>query len=81
MIEDQVAPKRCGHTKGTSVVSRGEAVARVKAACDARDEGQDQDLPWRCWAGIILLGFNRIYSLIMTNIAMENGHGNSELFR
>lgn len=41
MIEDQVAPKRCGHTKGTSVVSRAEAVARVKAACDARDEGQE----------------------------------------
>eukprot|EP00439_Symbiodinium_sp_Y106_P011609 s501_g1.t1 len=41
MIEDQVAPKRCGHTKGTTVVSRPEAVARIKAACDARDEG-----PW-----------------------------------
>ena len=40
MIEDQVAPKRCGHTV-TSVVSRQEAVARVRAACDARDEGQD----------------------------------------
>jgi len=39
MIEDQVAPKRCGHTKGKVVVSREEAVARVKAACDARDEG------------------------------------------
>jgi methylisocitrate lyase len=57
MIEDQVAPKRCGHTKGTSVVSRAEAVARVKAACDARDEGQDQDLSWRRWV-MILLGFN-----------------------
>jgi methylisocitrate lyase len=31
----------CGHTKGKSVVSRGEAFARVQAACDARDEGQD----------------------------------------
>ena len=41
MIEDQVAPKRCGHTKGTSVVSRPEAIARVRAACDARNEGQD----------------------------------------
>ncbi|CAK0856525.1 unnamed protein product [Prorocentrum cordatum] len=39
MIEDQVAPKRCGHTKGKAVVSREEAVARVRAACDARDEG------------------------------------------
>jgi len=41
MIEDQVAPKRCGHTKGTTVVPRAEAVARIRAACDARDEGQD----------------------------------------
>lgn len=38
MIEDQVAPKRCGHVAGKSVVGFEEAVARVKAACDARDE-------------------------------------------
>lgn len=38
MIEDQVAPKRCGHVAGKSVVSFDEAVTRVKAACDARDE-------------------------------------------
>lgn len=38
MIEDQVAPKRCGHTKGKQVVPTAEAVQRVKAACDARDE-------------------------------------------
>ncbi|KAF7596500.1 hypothetical protein BBP40_001372 [Aspergillus hancockii] len=41
MIEDQTWPKRCGHTKGKSVVSRGEAYARIRAACDARNEGQD----------------------------------------
>jgi 2-methylisocitrate lyase-like PEP mutase family enzyme len=41
MIEDQVAPKRCGHTRGKDVVPRGEAFARIKAACDARDEGAD----------------------------------------
>ncbi|KAI8654600.1 hypothetical protein NCS57_01206600 [Fusarium keratoplasticum] len=41
MIEDQTWPKRCGHTKGKSVVSRGEAFARMKAAVDARDEGLD----------------------------------------
>jgi hypothetical protein len=41
MIEDQVSPKKCGHTKGKSVVSRDEAVMRVRAACDARDEGSD----------------------------------------
>mmetsp|Transcript_15336 Transcript_15336/g.23756 ORF Transcript_15336/g.23756 Transcript_15336/m.23756 type:complete len:336 (-) Transcript_15336:911-1918(-) len=38
MIEDQVSPKRCGHVSGKSVVSFDEAVQRVKAACDARDE-------------------------------------------
>lgn len=41
MIEDQVWPKRCGHTRGKQVVDLGEAVQRVRAACDARDEGAD----------------------------------------
>ncbi len=41
MIEDQVAPKRCGHTRGKQVVPRAEALARVKAAVDAREEGPD----------------------------------------
>jgi 2-methylisocitrate lyase-like PEP mutase family enzyme len=41
MIEDQVAPKRCGHTRGKAVVDRGEALARVRAAIEARDEGAD----------------------------------------
>lgn len=41
MIEDQVWPKRCGHTRGKQVVDRQEAVARIKAAADARDEGTD----------------------------------------
>jgi 2-methylisocitrate lyase-like PEP mutase family enzyme len=37
MIEDQVAPKRCGHTKGKLVADRAEAVDRIKAAAHARD--------------------------------------------
>jgi len=37
MIEDQVAPKKCGHTQGKQVTGRDEAFARVKAAVDARD--------------------------------------------
>ncbi|CAH0057029.1 unnamed protein product [Clonostachys solani] len=41
MVEDQTWPKRCGHTKGKSVVSREDAFARVQAACDARDNGLD----------------------------------------
>jgi len=38
MIEDQVSPKRCGHAQGKTVVSRDDAVRRVRAACEARDE-------------------------------------------
>jgi len=38
MIEDQLAPKRCGHTRGKQVVGRDEALARVRAAVDAREE-------------------------------------------
>ena len=41
MLEDQVAPKRCGHTEGKSVVGREEALMRVRAAVDARDGGED----------------------------------------
>ncbi len=41
MIEDQVAPKRCGHTRGKQVVSRDEAFSRVQAAVDAKNEGAD----------------------------------------
>lgn len=38
LIEDQVMPKRCGHTRGKAVVPRDEAIARVVAAVEARDE-------------------------------------------
>ena len=38
MIEDQVAPKRCGHTPGKAVVPRNEAFDRIRAAVDARNE-------------------------------------------
>lgn len=41
MIEDQVAPKRCGHTRGKQVVSRAEALLRIRAAVDAREGGAD----------------------------------------
>jgi 2-methylisocitrate lyase-like PEP mutase family enzyme len=41
MLEDQVAPKRCGHTEGKSVVGRDEALTRIRAAVDARNEGAD----------------------------------------
>lgn len=38
MIEDQLAPKRCGHTPGKAVVGREEAFDRIRAAVDARGE-------------------------------------------
>jgi 2-methylisocitrate lyase-like PEP mutase family enzyme len=41
MLEDQVAPKRCGHTEGKAVVGRDEALMRIRAAVDARDAGED----------------------------------------
>ncbi len=41
MIEDQVSPKRCGHTRGKAVVSRDEAAMRIQAAVDARNAGDD----------------------------------------
>lgn len=41
MIEDQVSPKRCGHTQGKAVVGRDEALMRIQAAVDARNAGAD----------------------------------------
>ncbi|KAM1142805.1 hypothetical protein ACFX1X_032126 [Malus domestica] len=38
LLEDQVSPKACGHTQGRKVVSREEAVMRIRAAVDARKE-------------------------------------------
>ncbi len=35
-LEDQVMPKRCGHFAGKEVVSQSEAVERVRAAVEAR---------------------------------------------
>ena len=40
-LEDQVAPKRCGHFNGKEVISTAEAVDKIKAAVDAR---RDPDL-------------------------------------
>ncbi|CAN4115362.1 unnamed protein product [Withania somnifera] len=38
ILEDQVSPKACGHTRVRNVVSREEAIMRIKAAVDARKE-------------------------------------------
>jgi 2,3-dimethylmalate lyase len=37
-LEDQVAPKRCGHLAGKEVVPREEMVARIRAAVEARQD-------------------------------------------
>lgn len=37
-IEDQTFPKRCGHTKGRQVIPTEEAVGKIAAAADVRDE-------------------------------------------
>jgi 2-methylisocitrate lyase-like PEP mutase family enzyme len=36
MIEDQVSPKKCGHTRGKQVIGRDEARMKIRAAIDAR---------------------------------------------
>ena len=38
LIEDQLSPKRCGHTPGKDVVSKEEAFDRIRAAVDARED-------------------------------------------
>lgn len=38
LIEDQIAPKRCGHFAGKQVVSTEEMLDRLHAALDARDD-------------------------------------------
>jgi 2-methylisocitrate lyase-like PEP mutase family enzyme len=40
-IEDQVAPKRCGHLSGHQVIPRGEFAGKIRAAAEAR---RDPDL-------------------------------------
>ncbi len=38
-IEDQVAPKRCGHMEGKDVIEAAEMVEKVRAAVEARGDG------------------------------------------
>src|SRR4051812_49165973 len=41
-IEDQVFPKKCGHFTGTAVISADEMIQKIKAAADARVDGDLQ---------------------------------------
>jgi 2-methylisocitrate lyase-like PEP mutase family enzyme len=43
MIEDQVSPKKCGHTSGKQVIAREEARMKIRAAVDARRDA-DADI-------------------------------------
>lgn len=52
MIEDQVAPKRCGHTRGKRVESREIAFQRIKAAVDARTESRRHFIIMHAFFGI-----------------------------
>jgi len=38
-IEDQVMPKKCGHTEGKLLITKDEMVQKVKAAVDTRRDG------------------------------------------
>ena len=38
MIEDQVSPKKCGHTRGKQVITRDEARMKIRAAVEARSD-------------------------------------------
>jgi 2-methylisocitrate lyase-like PEP mutase family enzyme len=39
-IEDQVAPKRCGHMDGKDVIDAADMVEKVRAAVEARGDGE-----------------------------------------
>jgi len=41
-LEDQVFPKKCGHFAGKQVIARTAMVQKIKAACDARHDGDLQ---------------------------------------
>lgn len=41
-LEDQEAPKRCGHELGRRIVGADEMIGRIKAAADARADGDFQ---------------------------------------
>lgn len=39
-IEDQVAPKRCGHLRGKALIATAEMVGKIRAALDARRDAR-----------------------------------------
>jgi 2-methylisocitrate lyase-like PEP mutase family enzyme len=69
MIEDQLAPKRCGHVRGKQVVDRREALARIRAALDAREEG----------AGVLVLARTDARAPLGLDEAIARGRAFAEL--
>ena len=54
-LEDQQMPKRCGHLKGKSLVSKEEMIGKIKAAVDAR--ANDDTMIMARTDGIAVEGF------------------------
>jgi 2-methylisocitrate lyase-like PEP mutase family enzyme len=77
MLEDQVAPKRCGHTEGKAIVAREEALLRVRAAVDARNAGADilimaRKTPMLPPAQLATIGYTiAVYPLTLLNVSIQ----------
>jgi methylisocitrate lyase len=65
IIEDQVAPKRCGHMDEKRVVDEDEARTRIRAAVDARDEAD---------ADLVIIGRTDAREPHGMEAAVERGH-------
>jgi 2-methylisocitrate lyase-like PEP mutase family enzyme len=62
-LEDQVAPKRCGHLAGKRVIPAQEMIGKIKAACDAR---HDKDL--------VIIARTDVLAVEGMEAACERGH-------
>jgi 2-methylisocitrate lyase-like PEP mutase family enzyme len=62
-LEDQVAPKRCGHLAGKRVIPADAMIGKIKAACDARD---DRDL--------VIVARTDVLALEGLQAAVDRGH-------
>jgi 2-methylisocitrate lyase-like PEP mutase family enzyme len=62
-LEDQVAPKRCGHLAGKRVIPAQQMIGKIKAACDSR---HDQDL--------VIIARTDVLALEGMQAVFERGH-------
>ena len=63
-LEDQVFPKKCGHFSGKAVIPADEAIQKIKAAVDAR---QDDDF--------VIVARTDARSVLGFEQALERAHG------